>query len=53
LAQSGWIGGEPDAGDNLHVAREGNRWRVSTGRSFATYLHMVPDLNVVFGSGFE
>jgi hypothetical protein len=53
LAESGWIGGEPSPGDNLHVVREGAEWRVSTGRSFATYLHRIPDLDILFESGFE
>lgn len=53
LARSGWIGDAPTAGDSLDVVRDGHRWRVSTGRSFATYLHSVPDLDILLQSGFE
>lgn len=53
LAESDWIGSQPEAGDNLSVVREGNRWRVSTGRAFAAYLHWVPDPDVYFENGFE
>lgn len=53
VAQSDWIAGKPAPGDNLAVVREGNRWRVSTGRSFATYQHWVSDPDVLFDSSFE
>jgi hypothetical protein len=53
LAESGWIGPGAQAGDRLDIVAEGRGWRVSTGRSHTTYLHAIPDPDIIFSDGFE
>jgi hypothetical protein len=43
----------PIKGAHLSFVRRNGDWWIASGRSFATYRHLLADLNIVFMDGFE